>query len=105
MNHPDQLNDWLRTILFLPEQSSTVSQAIDHLHFFVILTTICGSTGIALMAGYYIVRYRRRSGYGEPPPREEIVQTPLWLEATIIGGLFSLFFAWWVIGFMQYLRL
>ncbi|MCA1664490.1 MAG: cupredoxin domain-containing protein, partial [Myxococcales bacterium] len=29
---------------------------------------------------------------------------PASIEALIVGGLFSLFFAWWVIGFRQYVR-
>jgi cytochrome c oxidase subunit 2 len=105
MTAPYAINDWIRTVLFLPEQASSVAQSIDHLHYFVIITTMGGATGIAVMAGYYILRYRRRSGYGEAPPPEVPTRTPGWLEGLIVGGLFSLFFAWWVIGFMQYLKL
>jgi cytochrome c oxidase subunit 2 len=95
------MNEWLRTVLFLPPQASTIAPSIDHLHYFVILTTMGGATFIALLAFYFIVRYRR---VREPQP-EEPPTTPGWMEGIIVGGLFSLFIAWWLIGFMQYVRL
>jgi cytochrome c oxidase subunit 2 len=97
------INDWLRTILFLPPQASTVAPAIDHLHYFVIITTMVGATGVALLAMWWLVRYRRRAPLQEPPP-EEPAPSSIGLELGIITGLFLLFLAWWLVGFLQYLR-
>jgi cytochrome c oxidase subunit 2 len=98
------MNEWLRTILFLPPQASSVAASIDHLHYFVIVTTFAGTAAIGLVAIYWIIRYRRRGPIGEPPAREQPKSTKTRNEVLIIGGLFSLFFAWWVIGYMQYIR-
>jgi cytochrome c oxidase subunit 2 len=99
------MNELLRKILFLPPQASTISTSIDHLHFFVILTTMAGATGLALVAGYWLIRYRRTGPYESEPPREvPAPSTSAFTEALIVGGLFTLFMVWWVIGFRQYVR-
>src|SRR5262249_9393722 len=41
-----RVNDFLRKLLFLPEQSSTIAQSIDYLHYFVIITTMIGAAGV-----------------------------------------------------------
>jgi len=105
MNRPETVEDWLRTILFLPQQASTVASGIDRLHMVVIITTMLGATGIALMVFYYILRYRRRTPNGSPHPREVVQPTPVVFEALMIVGLFALFFAWWEVGFTQYVNL
>jgi cytochrome c oxidase subunit 2 len=99
------INDWLRRILFLPPQSSTVAESIDHLHYLVIGATMAGACGVAMLAFYYTIRYRRRAIHAVTPPRETVLPTPLWLEGAMITGIFSIFFAFWVIGFAQYTRL
>ena len=98
------MNELLRRLLLLPPQASTIAPAIDHLHFVVIATTIAGASGLALMAGYWIVRYRRSEPDGVEPAREAPSRTPTWLEGVIVGGLFTLFFVFWVVGFRQYVR-
>jgi len=103
--NPATVTNWLRTMLFLPPESSSVAASIDHLHMFVILTTMIGSAGIGLMALLFILRYRHRGedlAAGRAPETQKT--TPAWVEWGIAGGLFSLFFAWWVIGFGQYVR-
>ncbi|HZS37040.1 MAG TPA: cytochrome c oxidase subunit II [Polyangia bacterium] len=97
------MNEWLRTILFLPPQASSVAASIDHLHYFVILTTFFGAAGVGITAVYFTIRYRRREQ--STPHRERPLTTPLWAEALIVSGIFGLFFTWWVIGYMQYLRM
>jgi hypothetical protein len=37
---------WLRAILFLPKEASTIAVDIDRLHYFVILTTLAAATAI-----------------------------------------------------------
>jgi len=102
---PATITNWLRTILFLPPESSSVAQSIDHLHMFVIITTMIGSAGVGAMALAFVVRYRHRGedlARGRAP--ETQLQTPSSVEWGIAAGLFALFFAWWVIGFGQYVR-
>ena len=55
------VNEFLRRILFLPPQASTVARDIDQLHYFVILTTMAGA-----VAGH---ARRRLLPRPLPPPR------------------------------------
>ncbi len=103
------MNDWMRQVLFLPEQASTVAEKIDWLHFFVIGVTMLGAAAVGVVALVLIVRYREgrkiaddaiesaRDGRGRP--------TPLRFEIVAFGGLLSLFVMWWVIGFRQFVEL
>jgi cytochrome c oxidase subunit 2 len=90
-------------MLFLPPESSTIAQSIDHLHMFVITVTMLGSATVGLLAVGFVIRYRRRSDV--PLTRNQARETPGRVEVAIALGLFSLFISWWVIGFMQYLRI
>jgi cytochrome c oxidase subunit 2 len=98
------VNDWLRTILFLPPQASTISSSIDHLHFFVIITTMTGAAFVGVMAIWFVIRYRRSLDQVTTQAKR-VPPAPGWVEGMIAGGLFTLFIAWWVVGFMQYIRL
>ncbi|MGE5181576.1 MAG: cytochrome c oxidase subunit II, partial [Acidobacteriota bacterium] len=104
------MNTWLRRILGLPEQASTVARHIDYLHYSVILTSILGAAAIGTLALYYSWRYRANGGKGAPqPPDPSLLHTrggsSLVVELGIIGGLLSLFILWWVIGFIEYIRM
>ncbi|MEO6950834.1 MAG: cytochrome c oxidase subunit II [Polyangia bacterium] len=99
------MNELLRRLLFLPPQASTISSSVDHLHYVVILTTIASAIGLSLLSLYWIVRYRRRESDDIEPPAESAPTTSLWVELGIAGLLFALFFAWWIVGFGQYLRM
>jgi cytochrome c oxidase subunit 2 len=97
------INDWVRRVLFLPPQASTIARSVDELHYLVIGVTMAGAFGVALLALIYTIRYRR--GDQETAPREVVSPMPAWLEGMIISGIFGLFFFFWVIGFMQYARI
>src|SRR5690606_37239098 len=108
------MNEFLRTILYLPPQSSTVALDIDTLHYSVILTTMLGSFVVAGFALYFVIRYRRRAGQDQvaaagSQPDESRGHThggvPLWLEFSVIAFLLALFCGWWVVGFRQFVRL
>jgi cytochrome c oxidase subunit II len=99
------MNELLRRLLFLPPQASTFASEVDALHFFVISMTMLGAFVVTVIGGYFLIRYRRRSGRAFGAARKSIASIPLWVEAMAILGLFSLFILWWVIGFRQYMRI
>jgi cytochrome c oxidase subunit 2 len=95
------MNELLRKMLFLPEQASEYATRVDHLHFFVIITTMIAATGVFGTALYFFVRYRRRSETDATPHIE-----PTWIhEVFFIGVPLSLFLLWFGIGFTQYVSL
>ncbi len=93
------MNELLRRILHLPAQRSSVAGDIDALHYTVILATMAGVTLAAVVAGVFLLRYRRRTTAIPLTPQ---VVAPLWVEVLVYGGLLILFCAWWVVGFVQY---
>lgn len=101
------MNEFLRRVLFLPRQASTMARDIDHLHYFVIIVTMAGATLVALAAAYFILRYRRRPEHGVVPNRKsrELPLMAFWFELGVIGFLLVLFVGWWVVGFRQFVRL
>ncbi len=102
-SHQAAVNELFRRMLFLPPQSSTMASDIDHLHYFVIGTTLAGASLVGLLALYWVIKYRVR-GELDVCPRAAPT-TPAWFELLLAGSLLSLFCLWWVIGFMQYVRL
>ncbi len=99
------MNELLRTILFLPPQATAEATAVDHLHYFVILTTMCGAALVTLFAAGFVIRYRQRAEPDEHHREAPGPTTPGWLETAFITGMFSLFILWWVLGYHEYVRL
>ena len=104
------MNELMRKLLFLPEQASTVAADIDTLHYFVITATMLGAITVAGVIFIFLILYRRRAargGYRSPDerPMHSRGGLSIWLELAVFGGLLSLFIAFWVIGFRQYVRL
>ena len=54
------MNELLRQLLFLPEQGSAYARSVDHLHYFVILTTMLGAAAVGATVIAFVVVYRRR---------------------------------------------
>lgn len=104
------MNEFMRRVLFLPRQASTMARELDYLHYFVICVTMAGATLVALAAAYFVLRYHRhrpehdpivpKPTNGEPPPL-----MAFWFELAVIGFLLVLFVGWWVVGFKQFVRL
>ena len=99
------MNGFLRWILCLPEQRSSIALELDSLHYFVILTTMVGAVVVTLVGGYYLFRYRRRStdvtvAYAQAATHPNVVY-----KLAAIVGLAFLFVIWWVMGFRIYLRI
>ncbi|HET9626922.1 MAG TPA: cytochrome c oxidase subunit II [Kofleriaceae bacterium] len=93
------MNEFLRRLLHLPNQSSSIARDIDALHYSVILMTMAGVTLAAVITAIFLFRYRRRNA---AIPLTKKIAAPVWLELLVIGGLLGLFGMWWVIGFSQY---
>jgi len=95
------MNELMRRLLFLPEQASDYARDVDHLHFFIITTTMLAATGVFATAIFFFLRWRRRSDSDVTP---RIEPTPIH-EALFIGTPLVLFLIWFAIGYPQYVRL
>ncbi len=95
------MNDLLRRLLFLPDQASEYARDVDHLHYFIIITTLLGAAGVFLAAIVFLVRYRRRSDADVTP---HVVPKAIH-EVFFVGFPLALFLLWFAIGFPIYLRL
>ena len=94
------MNEFLRQLLFLPDQASTFAKRVDHLHYFVILTTLVMSTAVGWTAIYFFIRYRRRFE-GQRTPH---VETKPLHEALFICIPLATFLLWFAIGFTDYVH-
>ncbi|WP_239015301.1 cytochrome c oxidase subunit II [Archangium violaceum] len=95
------MNEFFRRILFLPEQASTVSKDVDHLHYVIISTTMVAATIIFALAAYFLIRYRRRSETDVTPK----VQGTLGWELLFIGLPLTTFLVWFFIGYHDFIRM
>jgi cytochrome c oxidase subunit II len=98
----NELNEFLRTVLFLPRQGSSMARSVDILHYTVILMTMLGATAVFAVALFFVLRYRAGNRPLGPTPR---IVAPLWLEGLFISATLGLFLIWWQIGFRQYVQL
>jgi cytochrome c oxidase subunit 2 len=89
---------WLRRLLYLPEQASSVAREIDLLHFLIIGTTFLGALLVALSVLWFVVRYRARGPRTGLPARRSTRRFELALSAFVLG----LFVFFWVLGFRQF---
>jgi cytochrome c oxidase subunit II len=93
------INEYLRRILFLPEQASTFALRADRLHYLIICVTMLAAAAIFLTAFTFIIRYRRRKA-GELTPR--FVAPPA-LEGTFVVVSLGFFLLCFFIGFRDYI--
>ena len=104
------MNEFMRKLLMLPPQASTLARSIDYLHYFVIITTMIGAAGVAALTLYFLIRYREGTGRDRNPPPDTRPHharggVSLWFELSVFGGLLALFVVWWIIGFSQFIRI
>lgn len=95
------MNELMRRLLFLPEQASDHARQVDHLHYFVIITTMIAAAGVFATAIYFFVRYRRRADT-DPTPW---VEPRAIHEVIFVGVPLAFFVAWFAIGFPQFVKL
>jgi cytochrome c oxidase subunit 2 len=88
-------------MLFLPPQASDYARRVDHLHYFVITTTMIAAFGVFLTALVFFVKYRRRSDTDVTPH----VRPRLIHELLFIGTPLVFFLLWFAIGFPQFVEL
>ena len=91
----------MRRILFLPEQGTAYARQVDHLHYFIAVTTAIGSAAVFSTLIAFIVIYRRRRANQSTPT---VLQKPIH-EALFIGLPLVLFLIWFAIGFPLYVAL
>jgi len=93
------MNELFRRILDLPEQSSTMARSIDTLHYVVIGISTIGAIGVAAFIAIMLIRFRasRRGPRGQ--------KVPAVVEIGAIAGLLAMFYAFWIVGFRQYVQL
>jgi len=95
------MNELLRRVLFLPDQASEYARSVDHLHYFVVLTTLIASVGVFGTLIYLVIRYRRRSDAEKTPH----IEPAHWHEAVFVGVPLAFFLLWFAIGFPQFVSL
>jgi cytochrome c oxidase subunit II len=95
------MNDFLRRVLFLPEQASSFAERVDGLHFFVIITTMIVSTAVGLTALGFFVRYRRR----HPDETTRRIVSPVWLEVLFVVVPLAFFLTWFWMGYRDFVTL
>ncbi len=95
------MNEFLRRVLWLPEQASAYARSVDHLHYFVIITTMVSATAVGVTALAFFAVYRRRSETDTTPR----IEPRLVHEALFIGVPLAFFLTWFAIGYPQYVTL
>ncbi|HEX4803571.1 MAG TPA: cytochrome c oxidase subunit II, partial [Myxococcaceae bacterium] len=95
------MNEFLRRLLFLPEQASTFASKVDSLHYFVIITTLLVSTAVGLTALLFFVRFRRRSEMQTTP----LLNPPWWLETLFVVVPLGFFLSWFARGYRDYVEM
>jgi cytochrome c oxidase subunit II len=92
------MNEFMRTILWLPEQASTFARAVDELHYFVITVTMLSSLAVGLLAFGFFFKYRQRRARQSTP----IVIPSIRFELAVVVVPLVFFLAWFVQGYRDY---
>jgi cytochrome c oxidase subunit II len=99
----NELNELLRSVLFLPKQASEWARHLDYLHYFVFVTAMLGAWATLATATVFVFRFRRKPGAdAESTP---IVDPKPIHELVFIGLPLVLFLSYFAIGYPQYVRL
>jgi cytochrome c oxidase subunit 2 len=94
------MNEFLRKLLFLPEQASTFAADVDRLHIFVVVTTIIMSVAVGLVTLFFFARYRRKSDTQTTPH----IQPTVLIEVAFVTVPLALFLLWFAIGYRQFVE-
>jgi cytochrome c oxidase subunit 2 len=99
------VNQFLRRILFLPPQMSTVAYDVDWLHYFVILWTMAGAVLVTLVGGWFVIHYRSRAHAPEEANPDALSRPRPFYKVAALVGLAALFLLFWSIGLRTYVRM
>jgi cytochrome c oxidase subunit 2 len=99
------MNDFLRTLLFLPPQASTVARRIDQLHFVVITATMLGALLVTVIGGWFVLRYRRPTSDTTLANADATARPHVAFKIGSTVGLTVLFLVFWAIGLRTFMRL
>ncbi len=94
------MNEFFRKLLFLPEQASTFAAGVDHLHYFVALTTFIMALAVGVLAVVFIALYKRKSETQTTPH----VEPTMMIEAAFVSVPLVLFLLWFAVGFRQFVE-
>lgn len=92
------LNEFMRRILYLPEQESTIAARVDEIHYFEFVSMGILAVLVATIGIYFAIRYRSRRP-GAATPR---IEAPLSVEIAGAAGLLLLFLFSWLVAFRQF---
>lgn len=91
----------LRSLLFLPEGTSTFADRIDRLHAFIFIVTMAAFVALTVVMVGFLIKYRRKTERQHTLP----FHPPLWLEGLFVGGPFVIFMTWFAMGFQDFVWL
>ena len=94
------MNEFFRKLLFLPEQASSFAADVDHLHYFVMMTTVIMAAAVGLCALLFFAIYRRKSEAQTTPH----IEPTLMIEAAFVSVPLILFLLWFAVGFRQFVE-
>lgn len=91
--------DWtMLNVLFLPTRASTFGKSVDHLHYFVIITTFVAAFLILTTMVAFVVIYRRKSETQTTP----VVRSTIPAELVFWLTPLTFFVAWFYIGYRHF---
>jgi cytochrome c oxidase subunit 2 len=97
----NELNELMRSILFLPKQASEWARSVDQLHYFVFIASMLGAWATLATGTVFAIRYRRKRENQSTP----IVDPKPIHEVFFIGVPLLLFLSYFAIGYPQYVTL
>ncbi|HTS83096.1 MAG TPA: cytochrome c oxidase subunit II [Myxococcaceae bacterium] len=95
------MNEFMRRMLFLPDQASTFALDVDHLHYFVISVTMVASLAVGLTAIAFFWKYRRRRENQATP----FISPTAGFEVLAISVPLAFFLLWFAMGFRDFVKL
>lgn len=92
------INEFMRRILYLPEQQSTVAARVDQIHYFEFVSMGILAVVVATIGIYFAFRYRRR----RPGAATPHIEAPFAVEIGGAAMLLLLFLFCWLVAFRQF---
>ncbi len=94
-------NDFMRRLLNLPPQASTVAHEIDELHYSIFVTTAIVALAITVVVIVLMAMFKYRG----PRSIGKVFEAGMTFELISISVPMVIFLAWFFVGFRQYVEL